>query len=153
MVIVRRTAGIALKGMLQADAPVKEVVIARLIRALDDQDTPVRANALRALARIRHHDRRILPLLIERVSTDHSSDVRWAAADGLAFFPDDTRVVPTLVRALDDTRRQVRKAAVWSLGTLGRAAKPALPRLRALRASASGLAATIGRAIKQIDRP
>ena len=104
-------------------APLDPAARDRVLAALhDDGDARVRAAALGALARAdpaRARD----PW--SHALTDPAPAVRRRAAELAPTLPDDARVAPALVGALDDADVTVVEAAAWALGELGDAARAA----------------------------
>jgi HEAT repeat protein len=104
-------------------APLDRAVRDRLhAAAADDPDPRVRAVALGALVRAAP-DAAIDDLL--HALADDTAAVRRRAAELATAVPDDGRVVPALLLALDDGDVTVVEAAAWALGELGDAARAA----------------------------
>jgi HEAT repeat protein len=95
-----------------------------VLEALDDPDDDprVRAAALGALVRAEPVDARE-PWL--RALTDPEAAVRRRAAELAPALPNDVRIAPALVVALDDPDVTVVEGAAWSLGELEDAARDA----------------------------
>jgi HEAT repeat protein len=106
----------------------------RLIEALRDPRTRIRAQCARLLYNFPSAARAAVPALLPLLD-DRDTHVRAAAAAALG--PMATRVkaiVPALLRAAADRSPEVREAAVRTLGDAGPAALPAVPfLLRGLR--------------------
>jgi HEAT repeat protein len=99
-----------------------EAVLA-LRAALKDEDKAVVANAIFALASIRHLANEGIPAVIELLK-DSDDDVRWSAASNLRWFGRDAAgAIPALREALKDANEQVRRAAAESLEALTKTGK------------------------------
>jgi HEAT repeat protein len=156
--IVRRAAGVAAgriqpgsstlisvaaRVLLHDEEPrVREVAAATLVESgkasasalpaarqgLHDRDLMVRVYSAAVVARLDGSDAAV-PVLLDGLRAADDA-VRAESAGLLAdAAPADQRVLPALTMALDDDDRLVRMAAVDGLGSLGRAARPAIDRL------------------------
>lgn len=98
-------------GFLRLEA-LRELSTAPMIaRYLDSRDMDMRAWSLRALSAI--EGSAAIPLLLERLRTDRSPEVRRSAILGLELFQgDDPRILPALLNALHDRSTEVRITAV-----------------------------------------
>jgi HEAT repeat protein len=119
---------------VQQHGPHREAVAAALEQALSDTDSDVRAEAFEA---VRHlvlnglDPMHFVPAVLAALD-DPAPDRRVDAAGALRTVGSAAVAVPALLRALEDSDAQVRRAAGWSLAQRGEAARPALPRLVAL---------------------
>jgi len=106
-----------------------EVVIAALIKSLDDPSEKVRYNAIDSLITLKAKD--AVPRLTEVMVQDDSADVRKEAIDALGCLA-DPRAGDALVALLEQTENaQPPLNAIWALGQLGdQKALPVLSRLR-----------------------
>lgn len=100
-----------LLGFLRLEA-LRELSTAPMItRYLDSRDTDMRAWSLRALSAI--EGSAAIPLLLERLRTDTSPEVRRSAILGLELFQgDDPNILPAFLNALHDGSTEVRITAV-----------------------------------------
>jgi hypothetical protein len=78
-------------------------------------------------------ERDALPVLLA-LANDDDARVQWWAATCLANFDgeDVKPALPALMRMLDAPDPDVRYVGAWALGSVGSAARPAVPRLRQL---------------------
>jgi HEAT repeat protein len=103
-------------------------VIPAIIESTKDIYPNVRAIAVDVLGT--NGNSEIVPILIERLKNDESSDVRWIAAEKLSCFP-QASVIEALTEAVQtDTHADVRTYAAYSLGHVGNEA--AIPHLEKL---------------------
>jgi HEAT repeat protein len=113
-------------------AAVGEPALPVLTHLLSDEDSEARRRAASALARMGTRAKPALKPLQTALADDHP-EVRIEAADALwKITADAGLVLPALVKELTTEDRQVRIRALRLLTSMGRAARPALGRLRAL---------------------
>jgi HEAT repeat protein len=117
---IRRAAAEALGTLGEPAKP----AIAELVQALEDKDSVVRVNAAVALWRIEKHAK-ALPALVETLEKGQSPGP-YEAALALGRLNIGAGAAPALVRAFRHADADVRRAAVQSLGRLGRPALPAI---------------------------
>ncbi|HJL14853.1 MAG TPA: HEAT repeat domain-containing protein [Sandaracinaceae bacterium LLY-WYZ-13_1] len=86
-----------------------------LLRALEDPDAGVRAEAAQAVGRVRL--REAVPRLLDWLD-DSDADVRAAAARALGQIGEQ-HAIPNLVRVLGDSHAEVRRAGVAALAAIG----------------------------------
>ncbi len=99
---------------------------ASVLAALGDKRLFVRASACDVIGRSGPYNDEALKLLTERLQ-DEEDWVRRESIYSLAEF--GTRGIPALIRALDDSRRDVRSATINALKHMETAATPAIPTL------------------------
>ncbi|UCG63712.1 MAG: HEAT repeat domain-containing protein [Deltaproteobacteria bacterium] len=103
--------------------------VAKLIKALGDNESEVRMNAAEALGRIGPDANEAGPALIEALS-DSDYAVRYSAAEALGEIGYDTKeAIRALIKALGDPDSDVRWRAASALGSIGLDAKEAVPAL------------------------
>ncbi|MCQ8893979.1 MAG: HEAT repeat domain-containing protein [Methanolinea sp.] len=176
--IPRRGGKIFLPGIVNVKRMRQERDIADLVRALSHKDTAVQYEAADALGELRDPSA-VLPLM-EVLTQDRYSGVRWKAAESLAKIgspavealigalrhPDedvrwkaaialgeigDVAAVPPLIQLLGDTDRFVRSRAAYALGEFGPAATPSL--CEALSADDPAIRQGAARALRKIRDP
>jgi HEAT repeat protein len=127
--------------------------VPRLIELLQsDPDTGVRWGAARTLGKIGPDAKPATDALIKALK-DENGTLREHAAEALGEIGAEV-AVPDLTALLDDPDPRVRRDSVRSLGQLGAAAKPAIPKIQKLLQDAElpvRQAAEV--ALRQINRP
>ncbi len=123
-----KTVAVTARGALQKIGP---PAVATLVDALQHGSPPVRVGAIRALSRF---DRELITAalspLVEALARG-DDDIRAAAATALGHMDFDVnKVVPPLIRSLDDQSRLVKENAARALGTIGPPARAAISTLR-----------------------
>ena len=91
-----------------------EIVISRLLNALEDEDREVRCSAAKALGKIQSEA--TIPGLLKALE-DEDSQVRKSVAAVLGKIQSEA-VVPGLLKALEDKDSQVRKSVAIALGKI-----------------------------------
>jgi hypothetical protein len=138
---LRKEAARALENM----APASGAAVPALAQALGDEGPRVRMHAALALGRLRAEARPAVPALARALADDanrtdlgaFSFTIQEAAARALGRAG-DAEAVAALASALQADRPEaLRRAAARALGEAGAAARPAVPRLQALRADKS----------------
>jgi len=101
-----------------------------LAKALRDEDPNVRLDAAKALGRLGAAAREAVPALAQALQDDDAR-VREEAAGTLARVgsPHAVPAIPALIAILSDENPRVRGMAALALGTMGAAAKEAVPAL------------------------
>ncbi|UOB16523.1 sister chromatid cohesion protein PDS5 [Abyssalbus ytuae] len=126
---VRKAAAEALGDLAQA-APDEPLLIPSLVKALENPSVYVRQAAIEALGdlaqAVPEKASEIIPGLQKALEDTDSWRVRKVAAEALGALvqaaPDEPLLIPSLVKALEDTDYDVRKVAAEALGALAQAA-------------------------------
>jgi HEAT repeat protein len=119
---------IAALGKIAIERPEVELAIRRQLKS---KSAGRRAAALHALARPGDDSPQMLAEVVEIFKTDTEGNVRGHAALTIAGLSGDRRVaIDSLAEALGDPNPDVRKTAGMALGSMGPAAKSALPALQ-----------------------
>ncbi|MHA1156379.1 MAG: HEAT repeat domain-containing protein, partial [Candidatus Heimdallarchaeota archaeon] len=103
-----------------------QAIIPLLVKALQDEDWVVRKMSLLTLGELEAMNE--VPTVISILSKDENAEVRAAATEVLAKLEIE-EAIPHLIKALEDSKRVVFEVAIWGLGSLGKKAKDAVPRL------------------------
>jgi HEAT repeat protein len=131
--------------------------VPELIKSLDSSDDMIRNSALFALGRIGPAAMAAEPVL-EKMSKSEDPFVRMGSLWALVYVePNDAgtiaRAVPELIAGLSDERDPFRYEMAQTLGTLGAAAKSALPKLHKLAEEdvSPAVRSAAAHSIKQIE--
>jgi HEAT repeat protein len=116
-------------------APLPESAVNAVLGALSDEDTVIRSEAFRRVAKLGPRAKPARLVLEEALRSDPDDDLRREAATALGAIG-GVQVVPALVEALGDPQARVYGAATDALVRVG---VPALPRLVEERAGGSPL--------------
>ncbi|MFO0825946.1 MAG: HEAT repeat domain-containing protein [Gemmataceae bacterium] len=134
----------------------KDGVVAVLKKKLEHYDPLVRVHAALALHRL--NGDKAGEKIADRLLGYRTHQVRITAAEALWGMSKDERVVPLLVRTLEESNldglsgENERYMAVRALGRIGTAGKPAVPELlKLLEHPDAALAATARTALKALD--
>ena len=141
----------AAAGMLDSPNPIaRQQAIRTLITLSSYWDNPNKAS--------RNKAREItIPALRRALHDDSDEVIMQACSVGLHLGPDAASLVPDLIPLLDHPNENIRTFTITSLGDIGQASTPALPKLRAMAAVNDNLNETITDAIYMIaqegDKP
>ena len=105
-----------------AAPPERSRHVAELVRKLDDDRFTVRQRADRALRKL---GRPVVPQLRVELERTRSVEVRWRLTRIVYDLTVDERL-PDLIRALGDSRADLREMADWELRRYGKAIVPLL---------------------------
>lgn len=98
-------------GFLRLEALREPATVPTITPYLDSRDPELRAQSLRALAAIQGPQ--AVPVLLQRLKSDHHPRVRRAALLGLEPFQTSSpEILPAFIKALRDRHTEVRMAAV-----------------------------------------
>jgi HEAT repeat protein len=111
-----------------AENGVKEITeaIPALITATKDEDWAVRKMSILALGEL--NVEKVIPTIIDFLKNDLENEVRVGAAEALGDMKAE-QAIPDLINALDDSYDMLSQVAIWSLGTIGKKAAAAVPKL------------------------
>jgi len=122
----RQDAAWNIRQMSETYAGDLQAIIPLLVKALQDEDWVVRKMSLLALGELEAMNE--VPTIISMLSKDKDGQVRAAAAEVLAKL-EIGETIPQLINALEDSERVVFEVAIWGLGSMGKKAKDAAPKL------------------------
>lgn len=126
---VRRSTVLSLGRLGNGDATVEEL----LRQKLSDEDGMLRSNAVIALALMGKYDDTVLPQIAESLGSRSEATAK-AASRALASigpeYPD--KVLPLLMKALDDNESSAARFALPALRKMKKEAAPALPKVAAM---------------------
>jgi predicted Ser/Thr protein kinase len=145
----------ALQNLVRQSGAVRTSLAAELTAGLQSNTPARREGAAWSLYRSGLADAIPMPTLVE-LQKDKRGLVRMTAAKALWGRNKHREAIPTLVALLQDAGQDiwVRRQTARVLGTIGPAAKAAIPALReALKAKDKQLQAAAAAALKTIDRP
>ena len=116
--------------LLAINPPPPNDAVSWLITEIERTKGEERLHCIVSLGEMEQEHERIVPALLGYLAMEDSA-VRATAVGYLYLMKGhEAQILPALVRGLDDPAAAVRKNCAWSLGELGAAAEPALPRLR-----------------------
>jgi len=113
-------------GVLGYIGPVNDKIIPALAKAIGDENTRVRVQAGKSLARI---GEKALPALKDALKSDNGNAHETAVRAIHLMESDTADTVPIYIEALQDSNNMARVAAAQALGELGEKGYPAIPAL------------------------
>jgi HEAT repeat protein len=111
-----------------------------LLQALQSEDVLTRGFSIRALGKVKPPAKETVPMLRNILQDPKQRNVRAAALDALAGYPEEAeQTIPLFWKVFDlgdpddkDLDRGLKEGVVFHLGRMGAEAKPALPRITAI---------------------
>jgi HEAT repeat protein len=113
-------------GVLGKMGPQARAATRPLLDLLKDKDPAVRQSAARAVGKVGADSKDLVRTTLREALNDEDTDVRAAAAQGLAELPVTAADVPDVVALLKHADPGVREQAALALGGLGRDGKAAV---------------------------
>ncbi len=112
---------------IQAIHPGPEVTVPLCVKLLEESDPTIRARVLNAIA---DAGVKAVPGLIAALKNEQAT--YWALIVLREIGPEAKEAVPALIEALKDSRPEIRREAVLTLGAMNEAAEAAIPAIAAL---------------------